>query len=53
MDVVDEGVSRPFKPWDMESSDYPPNPKRLIRNPMRSDCRRLDEFQETTSVSDD
>ena len=25
MDMVDEGVARPFKPWDLEATDYPAN----------------------------
>lgn len=25
MDMVDEGVARPFKPWDVETTDYPAN----------------------------
>jgi hypothetical protein len=24
VDMVDEGVSRSFKPWDLESTEYPP-----------------------------
>ena len=48
MDMVDEGVSRPFKPWDVESSEYPTSKRmhcfEIYANPIH--FRRVVEFQE-------
>jgi len=34
MDMVDEGVARPFKPWDLEATDYPANASNRFTLPL-------------------
>jgi hypothetical protein len=50
MDMVDEGVSRPFKPWDVETSEFPASKRwHLFEIRANTFYRRFREFQEKAS----
>jgi hypothetical protein len=50
MDMVDEGVSRPFKPWDVETSEFPASKRwHPLDISANSNIRRFHELQEKAS----
>jgi hypothetical protein len=51
MDMVDEGVSRPFKPWDVETSEFPASKRwhPFERSIANANIRRFHELKEKAS----